>query len=81
MDDEKINMPINAFADGLKKFGDYDGDNLATKSLFEREAVKISGNKYLNLIARRSPNLFQIFLLILKMRKELLMMQLCLISQ
>lgn len=55
--DEAQNLAkvLENFAQGLELLDDYDNKTLATKGLTKREAVKISKEEYLQLIAKMKP--------------------------
>lgn len=54
-DAQNLAKVLEIFAKGLDLLDDYDNKTLATKGLTKREAVKISKDEYLELIAKMKP--------------------------
>ena len=54
-DAQNLAKVLENFAQGLELLDDYDNKTLATKGLTKREAVKISKEEYLQLIAKMKP--------------------------
>lgn len=54
-DAQNLAKVLETFAKGLDLLDDYDNKSLATKGLTKREAVKISKDEYLALIAKMKP--------------------------
>ena len=54
-DAQNLAKVLENFAQGLELLDDYDNKTLATKGLTKREAVKISKEEYLQLIANMKP--------------------------
>lgn len=54
-DAQNLAKVLENFAQGLELLDDYDNKTLATKGLNKREAVKISKEEYLQLIAKMKP--------------------------
>ena len=54
-DAQNLAKVLDVFAKGLDLLDDYDNKTLATKGLTKREAVKISKDEYLELIAKMKP--------------------------